>query len=309
LCCTVFRPEGYTQIVLDQSNINMVFKVVYNYIQAMSKFLRRGNYLNKLAQNSYKAIDAGIYSVAGPAYGSHNQLSLRKSILSCAHTPLMTEIKFASPSKGSIYNQNLKTTSLTDIATTMVDAGAIALSIVTQPYLFNGSPDYLSTIRKTVAVPILMKDIVVSDVQIDSAKQVGADCILLIKSIFDNNLAEGSIEKFADYANRKGIQVILEAHKEHEYKEILKLVRDPKQNLIGINNRDLESFNVDIRTTVNLLKRHSKLGNTIISESGITKPEDIQELRRAGADAFLIGTSIMESSDMRSKITALYQST
>lgn len=273
----------------------------------MSKFFERHNYLNKLAQNSYKAIDAGVYSRENPDYSSHSQLSLKRSILSCAHTPLITEIKFASPSRGTIHNQD--PSSLKGIAITMVDAGAIALSIVTQPYLFNGSPDYLSAIRKTVAVPILMKDIVVSDVQIDSAKRVGADCVLLIKSIFDNNLAEGSIEKFADYANRKGLQVIFEAHREQEYKEVLKLIRDPKQNLIGINNRDLESLNVDIGTTLDLLKRFSKLTNTVISESGISRPEDIQQLKRGGADAFLIGTSIMESEDIRSKITDLYQST
>ncbi len=274
----------------------------------MSKFLGRHNYLNKLAQNSYKAIDDGIYSGASIDYGSHNQLSLRRSILSCARTPLITEIKFASPSRGTIRIQDGERSSLINIATGMVDAGAIALSIVTQPHLFNGSPDHLSAIRKIVAVPILMKDIVVSNVQIDFAKRMGADCILLIKSIFDNNLAEGSIEKFAEYANRKGLQVVFEAHTEDEYKEILKLITDPKQNLIGINNRDLESLSVDIRTTLDLLKRHNKLTNTVISESGISRPEDIKELKKGGADAFLVGTSVMESADMKSKIAELYNS-
>lgn len=275
----------------------------------MSKFFRKHNYLNKLAQNSYKAIDAGVYSAESPDYSSHNQLSLKRSILSCAHTPLITEIKFASPSRGTIHNQDPSKANLNCIATTMVDAGAIALSIVTQPYLFNGSPNYLSAVRKTVTVPILMKDIVVSDVQIDSAKRMGADCVLLIKSIFDNNLAEGSIEKFADYANRRGLQVVFEAHTEQEYKEVLKLIRDPKQNVIGINNRDLESLNVDIGTSLDLLKRYDKSTNTVISESGISRPEDIQQLKMVGVDAFLIGTSIMESEDMGSKITDLYQST
>ncbi len=275
----------------------------------MSKFFGKHNYLNKLAQNSYKAINAGVYSAESPDYSSHNQLSLKRSILSCAHTPLITEIKFASPSRGTIHNQDPSKANLNCIATTMVDAGAIALSIVTQPYLFNGSPNYLSAVRKTVTVPILMKDIVVSDVQIDSAKRMGADCVLLIKSIFDNNLAEGSIEKFADYANRRGLQVVFEAHTEQEYKEVLKLIRDPKQNVIGINNRDLESLNVDIGTSLDLLKRYDKSTNTVISESGISRPEDIQQLKMVGVDAFLIGTSIMESEDMGSKITDLYQST
>jgi indole-3-glycerol phosphate synthase len=151
-----------------------------------------------------------------------------------------------------------------------------------------------------------MKDIIVSDIQIDSAKRMGADCILLIKSIFDNNLTEGSIEKLADYANKKGVQVVFEVHNEQEFREVLNSLIDPRQNLIGINNRDLNDLNVDIATTMNLLKKVDKRGHIIISESGISKAEEIQQLKKAGADAFLIGTSIMESSDIASKVAELY---
>ena len=153
-----------------------------------------------------------------------------------------------------------------------------------------------------------MKDIIVSDIQIDSAKKMGADCILLIKSIFDSNLAEGSIEKFADYANKKGVQVVFEVHEEQEFREVLKSFIDTRQNLIGINNRDLNDLNVDITTTMNLLKKFDKQKHIIISESGISKANEIQQLKKAGADAFLIGTSIMESSDMASKLSELYLS-
>ena len=200
------------------------------------------------------------------------------------------------------------TSSPNDIASNMVWSGAVGLSIVTQPYLFKGSPEYLGMIRKNVGVPLLMKDIIVSDIQIDSAKKMGADCILLIKSIFDSNLAEGSIEKFADYANKKGVQVVFEVHEEHEFREVLKSFIDTRQNLIGINNRDLNDLNVDITTTMNLLKKFDKQKHIIISESGISKANEIQQLKKAGADAFLIGTSIMESSDMASKISELYLS-
>jgi len=275
----------------------------------MSRFLKTQHYLNKLAENSYKAIDEGVYNNAKYDYGGHEPISMRKSILSCPHAPLITEIKFESLSKGRILDTSkLATPSLNDIASNMVSSGAVGLSIVTQPYLFKGSPEYLGRIREKVGVPLLMKDIIVSEIQIDSAKKMGADCILLIKSIFDSNLAEGSIEKFADYANKKGVQVIIEVHEEQEFREVLKSLKDTRHNLIGINNRNLNDLNVDIATTMNLLKKFDKQKHIIISESGISSANEIQQLKKAGADAFLIGTSIMESSDMASKLSELYLS-
>ncbi len=273
----------------------------------MSRFLNTQNYLNNLAENSYKAIDEGVYSNTKYDYSGHESISMRKSILSCPHAPLITEVKFASPSKGRIVGTSINTTP-TDIASKMVGSGAVGLSIVTQPYVFNGSPEYLGMIRKTVAVPLLMKDIIVSDIQIESAKRMGADCILLIKAIFDSNLTEGSIEKFADYANKKGVQVVFEVHKEQEFREVLQSLTGTRQNLIGINNRDLNDLNVDIATTTNLLQKFDKKRHIIISESGISKAEEIQQLKKAGADAFLIGTSIMESSDIATKVAELYLS-
>jgi indole-3-glycerol phosphate synthase len=275
----------------------------------MSRFLKTQQYLNKLAKNSYKAIDEGVYNNAKYDYGGHESISMRKSILSCPHAPLLTEIKFESPSKGRILDTTrLATPNLNDIASTMVGSGAVGLSIITQPYLFKGSPEYLGRIRKNVGVPLLMKDIIVSEIQIDSAKKMGADCVLLIKSIFESNLAEGSIEKFADYANKKGVQVIVEVHEEQEFREVLKSFNDTRHNLIGINNRNLNDLNVDIATTMNLLKKFDKQKHIIISESGISSAKEIQQLKKAGADAFLIGTSIMESNDMASKLSELYLS-
>jgi indole-3-glycerol phosphate synthase len=165
----------------------------------------------------------------------------------------------------------------------------------------------LATIRQTVNVPLLMKDITVSEIQIDAAKRIGADCVLLIKTIFDQDLAEGSIEKFAEYAYKKGLQVILEVHSEREFEEVLKF-KQQQTNLIGINNRDLNNLMTDIYTTQRLLKKHDKGKNIIISESGISQPKEIQSLKKSGADAFLIGTSIMESHDIVSKVRELYLS-
>ena len=262
----------------------------------MSKFVRTDFSIKRLVDNSFKAIDEGAYETKHSF--THDAISVRKAVTSCPHAPLITEIKFSSPSQGKIRGK----TSPAEIATTMVNAGAIGLSVLTQPYLFDGSIEYLAAIRKTVSVPLLMKDITVSTVQIDAGKKAGADCILLIKAVFDRDLAEDSMEKLAEYAAKKGLQVLVEVHTEQEFAEVLKA----KHGLVGINNRNLENLKVDIANTERLLKKHGKSKSLIISESGISKPEDIQYLRGAGADAFLVGTSIMETGDVGAKVAELY---
>jgi indole-3-glycerol phosphate synthase len=264
----------------------------------MSKFVRTDFSIKRLADNSFKAINEGAYDTSHAF--THDAISIRKAVSSCPHAPLITEVKFSSPSQGRIRSK----TSPAEIATTMVSAGAIGLSVLTQPYLFDGSIEYLAAIRKSVSVPLLMKDITVSTVQIDAGKKAGADCILFIKAIFDRDLAEESMEKLAEHATKKGLQVLVEVHTEREFVEVLKA----KHGLVGINNRNLDNLQVDISTTERLLEKHGKGKSLIISESGISTPADIQRLRKAGADAFLVGTSIMETGDIRAKVAELYNS-
>jgi indole-3-glycerol phosphate synthase len=262
----------------------------------MSRFAKAGDTIERLVENSFKAIDDGAYDLKREV--SHDALSLRKAIFSCPHAPLITEVKFSSPSRGQIRNFGTPA----EIALAMAEAGATALSVLTQPYLFDGSVGNLLAIRKAVSIPLLMKDITVSDVQIDAAKRAGADCILLIKAVFDRNLAESSIDKLLDHAKKKGLQVLMEAHTEQEYGESIK----SGYEFIGINNRNLADLKVDISNTERLVKKHGKGKSVIISESGIARPEDVQYLRGAGADAFLVGTSIMETDDIGAKVAELY---
>ncbi len=264
----------------------------------MTKFVRTDFSIKRLVDNSFKAIDEGAYDTRHSF--THDVINIRKAVMSCSHAPLITEVKFSSPSKGKIRSM----TQPVQIATTMVNAGAIGLSVLTQPYLFDGSIEYLAVIRKAVRVPLLMKDITVSTVQIDAGKKAGADCILLIKTVFDQDLAEDGMEKLAEYAAKKGLQVLVEVHTEREFAEVLK----EKHNLVGINNRNLNNLKVDIENTERLLKKHGKGKGLVISESGISKPADIQYLRKAGADAFLVGTSIMETGDIGAKVAELYNS-
>jgi indole-3-glycerol phosphate synthase len=272
----------------------------------MSKFVRHNFALKTLADNSYKAIDEGAYDSEKYNFYTHNSISLKRRILSCPHAALITEIKFSSPSRGEIIDKSK--INLSELACTMVAAGSISLSVVTQPRLFGGSIDHLAKIRKNVNVPLLMKDVIVSETQIDAAKRIGSDCILFIKSIFDHDLAEASMERFAEYAYKKGLQILLEVHSEKEFQEVLRFNKDNMNNLIGINNRDLNNLNVDICTTERLLMQYSKGKNIVISESGINTAKEIQFLKNAGADAFLVGTSIMESNDIASKVSELYLS-
>ena len=266
--------------------------------------------LKTLVKNSFKAIDDGMYEINGDReYSNHTCLSLRNNILQCRLNPLLTEIKYASPSNGTLVEYNEM--KVEEIAMTMERAGAIGISILAQPYLFNGSIDNILKARKYVTVPILMKDIVVSDVQIKAAKKAGADCILLIKTVFDSNLSEGSLETLAEYARRIGLEVILETHDEAEFKDAVKSNNKLKRpfSLIGINNRNLNTLEVDLNTTVQILSEASKGNNIVISESGIKDPKDIIKLKSAGADAFLIGTTLMEKfKEMDQKIKELVES-
>lgn len=251
------------------------------------------NILKRLVNNSQTAIDDGIYDV---------DVNLQKSskdfiqiINTNPHPILLTEIKFSSPSLGKIRT-------LTDpvsIAKQMIAGGSKALSILTQPNLFHGSPEYFIKVREAVDVPLLMKDIMIDNIQIDAAEKIGADYILLIQSLFDQGFLK-EIDEFIDYGHKKGLKILLEVHTKQEFENALKTEVD----LIGINNRNLDTLEIDLKTTETVLKGYEK-SRPIISESGIETSEDIQYLKKCGADAFLIGSSIMKSDNIEEQIRKL----
>jgi len=267
------------------------------------------NLLEKLVKNSFRSIDEGLYEVANFDH-THDAMSLTnniRSMINIRKVPIITEVKFSSPSKGNIVDS--QKVNPVNIANQMISGGAIGLSVLTQKYFFNGSINNFIVIRKNASVPMLMKDIIVSETQIDCAKKIGADYVLLIKTIFDKNLAEASIEKFSEYSYRKGLNVLYEVHLENEFKEILDF-KVGRNDLIGINNRNLDNLKIDLKTTENLLKKYHKGRNLIVSESGIENTEQIRYLKKAGADAFLIGTSIMEKAEnISSKVKELVNGT
>ena len=254
------------------------------------------NILKKLVNNSQAAIDDGTYEIGIKLEKSSKDFL--QTIKTNPHPTLITEIKFASPSLGKIRT-------LTDpvkVANEMISGGAKALSVLTQPNLFNGSPEYFMKVRSAVDVPLLMKDIMIDKVQIDAAERIGADYMLLIQSLFDNGYLN-EIDEFIDYAHKKKLNVLLEVHTGQELQNALKT----KADLIGINNRNLDTLEIDLKTTESILKEHNK-NQLIISESGINTPEDIQYLKRCGADAFLIGSSIMKSNNIEGEVKKLVSS-
>jgi len=252
-----------------------------------------GHILKKLVNNSQTAIDDGTYEITNQMQKSSQDLI--HLIKTHSHAPLITEVKFASPSLGKIRT----VTDPVSIAKSMISGGANALSVLTQPNLFHGSPDYFIKVRGVVDVPMLMKDIMIDKVQIDAGVKIGADYILLIQSLFDQGYLK-EIDEFADYGHKKGLQILIEVHTKQEFQNALQT----KADLIGINNRNLDTLEIDLKTTANILDGVEK-SRPILSESGIETPEDIQYLKKSGADAFLVGSSIMKSDNIAEMVRGL----
>jgi len=251
------------------------------------------NMLQKLSQNSELAIKDGVYEITQKIPKS--KMNMIDMIQKNKHASLITEVKFSSPSLGKIRD----TTDPVKIAKSMVEGGAIGLSILTQPHLFNGSPQYFQKIRKAIKIPLLMKDIIINKIQIDAAEKIGADCILLIQSIFDKKLAT-DIDGFISYAHKKKLMVLLESHTKKEFISSTNTDAD----LLGINNRNLDTLEIDLDTTKKILKDRDEK-RIILSESGIESTSDIRFLHGCGADAFLVGSSIMKSKDIKGHVKKL----
>jgi len=249
--------------------------------------------LKKLFENSQIAIDEGVYDVKENL--SKSNTNLIESIKENQHATLITEIKFSSPSLGEIK----KISDPVQIAKSMINGGAKALSILTQPYLFSGSPEFFVKIRKEVDVPLLMKDIIIDKIQIDAAKKIGADYILLIQSLFDQGLVK-EIDELLDYGHKNGLKILLESHTRTEFENSLKTQAD----ILGINNRNLDTLELDINNTKRILEGY-KNSKIIISESGIETPKDVSFLHECGANAFLVGSSIMKSDNIQEQVSQL----
>ena len=194
---------------------------------------------------------------------------------------IIAEIKKASPSAGVISENFDPVTKAKEYEA----LGASALSILTEEDYFLGSTQYLKDVKKISKLPILRKDFIVDIYQIYESKLIGSDCILLIASI----LSDEELNDFTQLADTLGLDYIIEVHNEDE----LKRVQDFSEAIIGVNNRDLKSFTVDIENSIRL-KQLFNQDNLFVAESGIKGQSDINKLLQHGINIFLIGESLMK---------------
>jgi len=210
---------------------------------------------------------------------------------------LIAEIKKASPSAGVI-RQDFDPV---ELAKVYQNHGASCISVLTDTDFFQGSLDYLRAIRDQVELPLLRKDFIIDERQIVEAVDYGADCILLIVAILDDS----QLRRFLKLASGCGLAVLVEVHDEKELGRAL----DAGARIIGVNNRNLKTFKVDLATTERLFHdlRSGKHGENLIlvSESGIHSKGEVQRLAACGADAVLIGASLMKEKDIGLKIDHL----
>ncbi len=205
---------------------------------------------------------------------------------------LIAEIKRASPSKG-LLTANLDAPSL---ARTYERAGASAISVLTEPEFFKGSPADLEAVRETVNLPILRKDFIIDTYQLWEARAAGADAVLLIAAA----LPMGDLARLLKATHQLAMTALVEVHDRAELERVLEL--DAK--VIGINNRDLKTFNVSLETTLELRPLIPQ-GKVVVSESGIHSPADVRRLRDAGVNAILVGEALVTSPDPAGKIGEL----
>ncbi len=205
---------------------------------------------------------------------------------------LIAEIKKASPSAGLIRADYQPA----EIARAYATGGASAISVLTEPTVFQGSLDHLREVRAAVQLPILRKDFIFHHYQLLEAVESGADAILLIVAM----LTPDELRSLHEQAQALRLDCLIEVHDESEMQEALKL----GAKLIGINNRNLKTMRVDIETTFRLLPKVSK-GVTVVSESGIRSRADVERLGKAGVNAILVGEALMRSADPGAAASAL----
>ncbi len=210
--------------------------------------------------------------------------SFRESVLDPSRTGIIAEFKRQSPSKGIINNK----VSVKEVTNGYVSAGASALSVLTDRSFFGGRKGDLIEARKRNQIPVLRKEFMLDEYQVVEAKALGADVILLIAAI----LQPEEIQKLARLAKGLGMSVLLEVHNREELDRSL----FPELDAVGVNNRNLGDFTVSVQHSYDLVE-HIPSEFLKISESGLSDPKTITELRSAGFDGFLIGENFMKQSD------------
>ncbi|MEK8032320.1 indole-3-glycerol phosphate synthase TrpC [Ideonella sp. DXS29W] len=213
--------------------------------------------------------------------------------LAAGQSAVIAEIKKASPSKGVLRKHFVPA----EIAASYERHGAACLSVLTDERFFQGSAAYLQQARAACALPVLRKDFMVDPYQVVGARAMGADCILLIAACLD----DAQMADLETQALELGLDVLVEVHDGAELERALRL----KTRLVGINNRDLRSFEVSLDTTLGLLAQ-VPADRLLVTESGILAPADVRRMRDAGVHAFLVGEAFMRAPEPGPALQALF---
>lgn len=219
--------------------------------------------------------------------------ALRQKVLA-GRAAVIAEVKKASPSKGVLREHFVPA----EIAASYEAGGAAALSVLTDERFFQGSAAYLQLARAACGLPVLRKDFMVDEYQVVQARTMGADCILLIAACLD----DARMADLEAAALTLGMSVLVEVHDGVELDRALRL----KTPLLGINNRNLRSFEVTLQTTLDLLPRVPP-DRLLVTESGILAPADVQRMRGAGVRAFLVGEAFMRAADPGAALALLFR--
>lgn len=249
--------------------------------------------LERLVRNAQSLVEEGYYEAPEPIPRTPSFLEF----LSVADTPsrVIAEIKFASPSmKGG------KSPAAFDgLLDAIASARPLGLSVLAEPRIFGGQLDYVRRAARK-GLPVLMKDIVVDPVQIDAAAASGASALLLIQALDSTGLLRRPLQTLIDAAHDRDLDVVLEVHTAMEWDAAAATDAD----ILGINNRDLSTMEVDLQTTPNLLSLRAK-DRPVIAMSGIERRDQVESMLAAGADAVLVGTSIMSAPEPARKLEEL----
>ena len=213
--------------------------------------------------------------------------------IAAGKSAVVAEIKKASPSKG-LLRADFRPA---EIARSYERAGAACLSVLTDVDFFQGTDAYLQEARAATALPVLRKDFIVDAYQIYEARALGADCILLIVAALD----DAALGEFATLADHLGMDALIEVHDADELERAI----TANAKLIGINNRDLRTFETRLETTLDLLSR-IPAGATVVTESGIHTAADVARMHAAGVHAFLVGETFMRADDPGAKLAELF---
>ena len=247
----------------------------------------------EIAQASQKKSLAVVRADAESRVLTRNFIGAIQHKINQGQSAVIAEIKKASPSKGVLRADFIPA----DIAQSYAEHGAACLSVLTDAQFFQGSVDYLKQARASCDLPVLRKDFMVDAYQVYEARAMGADCILLIAACLD----DAQMKDLEAIALSLDMAVLVEVHDAEELNRALKL----KTPLVGINNRNLRTFEVSLDTTIGMLKDVPS-DRILVTESGILSPADVQKMRDAKVNAFLVGEAFMRAPDPGQALADLF---